>query len=41
MSRIGRTVAFNPGSEYTEGILRGVLLSLKGDQIERHQFTSG
>jgi Icc-related predicted phosphoesterase len=26
LHRIGKTVAFNPGSEYTEGILRGVLL---------------
>lgn len=41
MSRIGRTVAFNPGSEYSEGILRGVLISLKANRIERHQFTSG
>jgi Icc-related predicted phosphoesterase len=41
MSRIGRTVAFNPGSEYSEGILRGVLVSLKDGRVERHQFTSG
>jgi uncharacterized protein len=41
MSRIGRTIAFNPGSEYSEGILRGVLVSLRGDRVERHQFTSG
>jgi Icc-related predicted phosphoesterase len=41
MSRIGRTLAFNPGSEYSEGILRGVLVSLKNGRVERHQFTSG
>jgi len=41
MSRIGRTVAFNPGSEYSEGILRGVLVSLRDGRVERHQFTSG
>lgn len=41
MSRIGRTVAFNPGSEYSEGILRGVLVSLQDGRVERHQFTSG
>lgn len=40
-SRIGHTLALNPGSEYSEGILRGVLVSLKDSQVERHQFTSG
>jgi Icc-related predicted phosphoesterase len=41
ISRIGRTLAFNPGSEYSEGILRGVLVSLQNGRVERHQFTSG
>ncbi len=41
ISRIGRTVAFNPGSEYSEGVLRGVLVSLRESRVERHQFTSG
>jgi Icc-related predicted phosphoesterase len=41
MSRIGRTVAFNPGSEYSEGVLRGVIVSLRDQRVERHQFTSG
>ncbi len=41
MSRIGRTVAFNPGSEYSEGVLRGVLVSLRDQRVESHQFTSG
>jgi Icc-related predicted phosphoesterase len=41
MSRIGRTIAFNPGSEYSEGILRGVLVGLKNGRVESHQFTSG
>jgi Icc-related predicted phosphoesterase len=41
MSRLGRTLAFNPGSEYSEGILRGVLVSLRDGRVERHQFTSG
>jgi hypothetical protein len=26
--RLGRTVCINPGSEYSDGVLRGVLLSL-------------
>lgn len=39
-ARIGRTVALNPGSEYQEGILRGVIVGIKGESIT-HQFTSG
>jgi Icc-related predicted phosphoesterase len=41
MARIGRTVAVNPGSEYSEGILRGVLLKLRDSRVEEYQFTSG
>jgi Icc-related predicted phosphoesterase len=41
MARIGRTVAVNPGSEYSEGILRGVLIKLRGSRVEEYQFTSG
>lgn len=39
--KIGRTVAVNPGSEYGEGLLRGILITLKGDQVEGTQMTSG
>ena len=28
--RIGRTQTFNPGSEYVQGVLQGVKLTLKG-----------
>jgi len=41
IARIGHTVAFNPGSEYSEGVLRGVLVSIRDRRVERHQFTSG
>lgn len=41
MARIGTTLAFNPGSEYSEGILRGVLLKLRGARVDDYQFTSG
>ena len=27
-ARIGKTLALNPGSEYSEGVLRGVILTL-------------
>jgi uncharacterized protein len=41
VARIGRTVAVNPGSEYSEGILRGVLIKLREARVEDYQFTSG
>lgn len=40
-TKIGRTVCFNPGSEYTEGILRGVLLDLEEGRIKSYLFTAG
>jgi Icc-related predicted phosphoesterase len=39
--RIGRTLCINPGSEYSEGILRGALITLEKDKIKNHQLTSG
>jgi Icc-related predicted phosphoesterase len=39
--KIGRTTAVNPGSEYGEGILRGVIVTLAGDQVLSTQMTSG
>ena len=39
--KMGRTTAINPGSEYGEGILRGVIVAISGDQIESSQMTSG
>lgn len=38
---IGRTPAFNPGSEYAEGVLRGVIVAIRGGETIGHQFTSG
>ncbi len=38
---IGRTLCVNPGSEYGEGILRGVLISLADGEVTGHQLTSG
>jgi len=38
---IGRTTCINPGSEYTEGILRGVIVILDGTRVKSYQFTSG
>jgi Icc-related predicted phosphoesterase len=41
VTRIGRTTAVNPGSEYGEGVLRGVIVSIMGDKVESTQMTSG
>lgn len=37
----GRTQAFNPGSEYAEGILRGMILAFRDSGLTGYQFTSG
>lgn len=39
--QIGRTTCLNPGSEYSEGILRGVIVTLDKAKIKSHLFTSG
>jgi Icc-related predicted phosphoesterase len=38
---LGRTTCINPGSEYTEGILRGVIVTLEETKVKSYQFTSG
>jgi uncharacterized protein len=41
-ARIGRTVALNPGSEYSEGVLRGVIVSLSAKKgLRGYQLVSG
>lgn len=39
--KIGRTFCVNPGSEYGEGILRGVLLTLSDTKMKSYVFTQG
>jgi uncharacterized protein len=39
--KIGRTMCINPGSEYGEGILRGVILDLSKSKLESYTFTMG
>jgi len=41
VARYGRTPAFNPGSEYGEGVLRGVIVAIRGGEVVGSQFTSG
>lgn len=40
-TKIGRTLCINPGSEYGEGILRGVIIALDERKVKIFQLTSG
>ncbi len=39
--KIGKTVCFNPGSEYGEGIMRGLLVDLDSAKVKFYLLTSG
>lgn len=40
--KIGRSIAYNPGSEYSDGVLRGLILTLDaGKGIRGSQFVAG
>ena len=39
--KIGRTLVINPGSEYPQGILRGVIVNLANEKVVSWQLTSG
>lgn len=39
--KLGKTLCVNPGSEYQEGILRGVLIQLSENKVKDFLFTSG
>jgi len=39
--KIGRTLCVNPGSEYSEGILRGMILNIEKDRVKGYLPTSG
>jgi uncharacterized protein len=41
VSLLGRTKCFNPGSEYSSGYLRGLILDLDKNEVQAYQFTSG
>jgi uncharacterized protein len=41
-ARIGRTLAINPGSEYSEGVLRGAIITLSGKKgVRGYQLVAG
>lgn len=39
--KLGKTLCINPGSEYTEGLLRGSLIELRKGKVKSQQFTAG
>jgi Icc-related predicted phosphoesterase len=39
--RIGRTLAINPGSDYSTGSLNGALVTLERDKVSAHQLVRG
>jgi len=39
--KIGRTLCINPGSESSEGILRGVMVNLEAESVKSYLLTSG
>lgn len=39
--RIGRTIAINPGSDYSTGALNGALIALERDKVATHQLVRG
>lgn len=41
VTKLGRTTALNPGSEYGDGRLRGALVSLRGDKLDGYQLVTG
>lgn len=40
-AKIGPTLCLNPGSEYQEGVLRGVLIQLRDGKVKDFLFTAG
>jgi uncharacterized protein len=41
VQKVGKTTIINPGSEYSEGILRGVVIMLESGKVQDYVFTSG
>jgi len=40
-TKIGRTVCYNPGSEYGEGVLRGIIVNIDERKVKSRLFVSG
>jgi Icc-related predicted phosphoesterase len=40
VAKVGRSLCFNPGSEYSEGVLRGALVVLEPDRVVSCQLVA-
>jgi len=40
-AKIGRTICINPGSEYSEGILRGAIINIDEKKVKNYMLTQG
>jgi Icc-related predicted phosphoesterase len=40
-AKIGKTTILNPGSEYSQGVLRAVIVDVDARKVRRHQFITG
>jgi Icc-related predicted phosphoesterase len=40
VARLGRSLCFNPGSEYSEGVLRGAVVVLEPDRVVSCQLVA-
>lgn len=38
---VGKTLCLNPGSEYNQGVLQGLIVDLEAGRVARHQFIVG
>lgn len=41
VKKIGKTLSINPGSDYSDGVLHGALVSLSKNKVESYQLVSG
>jgi Icc-related predicted phosphoesterase len=41
MVKIGKSTALNPGSEYSQGVLRAAIVDVDEHKVRRHQFITG
>lgn len=41
VKQLGKTLSINPGSEYSDGVVHGALVSLSGNKVKSYQLVSG
>jgi Icc-related predicted phosphoesterase len=40
VAKLGRSLVFNPGSEYSEGVLRGAIVVLEAERVVSCQLVA-